>query len=67
MERRSSDQPERLFTVGHVAELLGISDRTVYRKIASQELVAVSIGRCRRIPNSAYEAYLKSLMRQSGR
>jgi excisionase family DNA binding protein len=65
MDRQSLGQPERLLTIDQVADWLAVSKRTVLRMIASQELVAVSVGRCRRVPESEYVAYMERLIRRS--
>ena len=51
----------RLLTVDQVAEVLQISRWTVYRLIWANDLRSVQIGRCRRIPRKALDAYLARL------
>jgi excisionase family DNA binding protein len=56
-------QPDaRLLTVDQVAELLQISRWSVYRLIWANDLRSVHIGRCRRIPKEALDAYLAHLI-----
>jgi excisionase family DNA binding protein len=52
----------RLLTVDQVSEVLQISRWTVYRLIWANELHAVQIGRCRRVPREALNAYLARLI-----
>ena len=49
-----------------VAELLGVSVRTVERMIASQEIPAARIRRCRRIPEAAVRALMAARERPAG-
>lgn len=55
----------RLLTVDQVAEVLQISRWTVYRLIWATDLHSVQIGRCRRIPRKALDAYLAWLTREA--
>lgn len=55
----------RLLTVDQVAEVLQISRWTVYRLIWANDLRSVQIGRCRRIPRKALDAYLARLTREA--
>jgi excisionase family DNA binding protein len=52
----------RLLTVDQVAELLQISRWSVYRLIWANDLRSVQIGRCRRVPREAIDAYLTHLI-----
>ena len=52
----------RLLTVDQVAELLQISRWSVYRLIWANDLRSVQIGRCRRVPQEALDAYLAQLI-----
>jgi excisionase family DNA binding protein len=52
----------RLLTVDQVAELLQISRWSVYRLIWANDLHSVHIGRCRRVPQEALDAYLAQLI-----
>ena len=52
----------RLLTVDQVAELLQISRWSVYRLIWANDLRSVQIGRCRRVPQEAVDAYLVQLI-----
>lgn len=48
---------ELLFTVGQVADRLGVSPSTVKRLIKSGELPSTKVGRARRVHRDALEAY----------
>lgn len=50
--------PERYLTVPEVAELLRVSKMTIYRLTERGEIRAVNVGRNRRIPKAALDAYL---------
>jgi excisionase family DNA binding protein len=50
----------RFLTVGEVAEMMRVSNMTVYRLVHSGELPAVRFGRSFRIPESAVEAAIVS-------
>lgn len=52
----------RLLTVDQVADVLQISRWTVYRLLWSNELHSVQIGRCRRVPQEALDAYVARLL-----
>lgn len=54
MSSRIADM--RFLTVGEVAELMRVSNMTVYRLVHSGELPAVRFGRSFRIPESAVVA-----------
>ena len=57
------DRPDaRLLTIDQVAELLQISRWSVYRLIWANDLRSVHIGRCRRVPKEALDAYLAQLI-----
>jgi excisionase family DNA binding protein len=47
-----------LLTVDETAEVVGLGKTKVYELIASGELEAVRIGRCRRVPVEAVKAYV---------
>lgn len=51
----------RLLTPIEVAEILGIGRTKVFELIASGELESVAIGRCRRVPTEALDAFLAGL------
>lgn len=51
-------EPIAYLKVREVAELLRVAPMTIYRLIERGELPAVQIGRSRRIPRSALDAYL---------
>jgi excisionase family DNA binding protein len=48
----------RLLTVAEVADLLRVSEMTVYRLITNHDLGATKIGRCWRVAADDLEAYL---------
>ncbi len=52
-DARDMDVTEALVTVAEAAVMLGLSERTVRRKIAANELPSVKSGRARLIPISA--------------
>jgi excisionase family DNA binding protein len=58
MSRDLSDV--RFLTVGEVAELMRVSNMTVYRLVHSGDLPAIRFGRSFRIPESAVEAVLQN-------
>ncbi len=49
---------ETFLTVREVARRLAVGRTTVYELIAKRELVAIRIGRARRIPESALERWI---------
>lgn len=49
-----------LLTVAEVADLLRVSDMTVYRLIRTGELPAVRVGRNYRVRESALDAFLEA-------
>jgi excisionase family DNA binding protein len=49
----------RFLTVAEVAELMRVSNMTVYRMVESGKLPAVRFGRSYRIPESALEAAIE--------
>ena len=49
----------RFLTVAEVAELMRVSNMTVYRLVHSGELPAIRFGRSFRIPETAVEAVLQ--------
>jgi excisionase family DNA binding protein len=55
----------RLLTVDQVAEMLQISRWSVYRLIWVNDLRSVQIGRCRRVPREALDAYLGQLISEA--
>jgi excisionase family DNA binding protein len=52
-----------LLTVAEAAELLSLGRSKVYEEIACGRLVAVKVGRARRVPRWAVDAYVKLLTR----
>jgi excisionase family DNA binding protein len=50
----------RLMSPGDVAEILGISVRTVSRLIDERRIDSVRVGRLNRIPETAVEAYIQA-------
>lgn len=66
-EQEGSAVPDRVLTVGEVAEALRVSNMTVYRLIRSGELVALRIGSNYRIRERDLEAYLETTTVQTDR
>ena len=56
----------RFLTVAEVAEMMRVSNMTVYRLVHSGELPAVRFGRSFRIPESAVVAAIKTPNRNVG-
>ena len=58
---RGTDQelPGRLLTVAEVADLLRVSNMTVYRLIKGGQLGAIRVGKNYRIPQDDLDAYLE--------
>lgn len=52
---------KRMLTAREVAEILGIGRTKVFELMASGELESVAIGRCRRAPIEALEAFVDGL------
>lgn len=52
-----------LFTPEHAAHKLDVGRTTVYALMAAGQLQSVKIGRCRRIPAAALEAYVNRLVK----
>lgn len=63
---RELDRPRVLYRVGDAAELLSVSRSRVYELIRSGQLVTVTVGRSRRVPGLALDAYVQRLMREGG-
>ena len=64
MSRDLSDV--RFLTVGEVADLMRVSNMTVYRLVHSGELPAIRFGRSFRIPETAVEAVLQIPVADAG-
>ena len=56
----------RFLTVAEVADMMRVSNMTVYRLVHAGELPAVRFGRSYRIPESAVEAAIAVPSRQVG-
>ena len=56
----------QLLTVSEVAEMLRVSDMTVYRLIKAGDLPAVRVGRSFRVSDSDVDAYLAARYTQAG-
>jgi len=56
--RRSPSVGDRLLTVGEVADLMRVSNMTVYRLIKSGSLAAIRVGKNYRIRESDVDRYL---------
>ncbi len=50
----------RFLTVAEVAEVMRVSNMTVYRLLHSGEMPAVRVGRSFRVPQDALEQYLRT-------
>ena len=59
---RAARPNSALLTVDQVADVLQISRWSVYRLIWTNDLRSVQIGRCRRVPKEALDAYLAQLI-----
>jgi excisionase family DNA binding protein len=57
---------ETFLTVKEVARRLAVGRTTVYELIAKRELVAIRIGRARRIPESALERWVAQQIQDQG-
>ena len=64
MSRDLSDV--RFLTVAEVADLMRVSNMTVYRLVHSGELPAIRFGRSFRIPETAVEAVLQIPVADAG-
>lgn len=60
-------EPERLYRIAEVQELLAVSRRTVFAMLADGRLDAVGEGRLTRIPASAITAYQTAARRSNRR
>jgi excisionase family DNA binding protein len=49
----------RLFKVPEVAEMLGVSEKLIWKKLACRELASVRLSRCVRIPAEAVDAWIE--------
>jgi excisionase family DNA binding protein len=58
--------PETFLTVKEVARRLAVGRTTVYELIAKRELVAIRIGRARRIPESALDRWIAQQVQDQG-
>lgn len=56
----------RFLTVAEVAEMLRVSNMTVYRLVNGSELAAVRVGRSYRIPEDAVDRYLAARYTEAG-
>jgi excisionase family DNA binding protein len=56
----------RFLTVGEVANVLRVSNMTVYRLINAGELPAVRVGRSFRLRESDLDAYLRAGLTKAG-
>lgn len=57
-------QGVKSLTVEQVMRFQQLSESTVYQQIRSKTLPSMKIGRCRRIPIAAYEAWVAKQMKQ---
>ncbi len=63
--RDAQQMTPRLLTFAETAQVLGISERTVKRLVAAQELASVRVLGAARIPLVVLEAYLERLVTES--
>ena len=59
MDRGTEGLPGRLMTVAEVADLLRVSNMTVYRLIKGGQMGAIRVGKNYRIPQADLDAYLE--------
>ncbi|MDQ6615175.1 MAG: helix-turn-helix domain-containing protein [Actinomycetota bacterium] len=62
----SSESRSRFVTVGEVANLLRVSNMTVYRLVQSGQLPAIRVGRSYRIRDDDVDKYLAAQYTQAG-
>lgn len=62
----TNESRSRFVTVGEVAELLRVSNMTVYRLVQAGELPAVRVGRSYRIREEDVDRYLAASFTQAG-
>lgn len=67
VQRQAADTlvPRTAYTVEEAAQSLGCSRAHLYRAIAAGSLVSIKIGRLRRIPVQALEAFLATPLEES--
>ena len=63
----SQTTPRRMLTVEQAAEALGIGRTTTFALVKSGELESVLIGRLRRVPADAIDAYTARLEAEQAR
>ena len=51
---------EQMLTVAEVAEILRVSERTIYNLLEAGDLRGVRVGRSWRIPKEALEEFIKT-------
>lgn len=68
MQRTSRDlgRPPALYRIDDAAALLSVSKSRVYELIRSGQLGSVTVGKSRRVPAVAVDAYVTRLMREGG-
>jgi len=59
-----SVNPPALLTVPATADRLSVSRATVYNLIADRALESVKVGRSRRVPSDAIDAYIAGLRKR---
>jgi excisionase family DNA binding protein len=62
----SNESRSRFVTVGEVANLLRVSNMTVYRLVQSGQLPAIRVGRSYRIRDDDVDKYLAAQYTQAG-
>lgn len=60
MAQDRDSMPGQLLTVAEVADLLRVSNMTVYRLIKAGQIGAIRVGKNYRIPQADLDAYLES-------
>jgi len=58
--KRRAMTSQLLYTVEQAAQVLAISRSSLYRLIASKEIVTIGIGRSRRVSHQALEGFIKA-------
>jgi len=56
---RTGDESPHFMNVRQVAELLGVSDRTIYQAIKTQGLPAIRVRRYWRIPSAKFDVWVE--------
>jgi excisionase family DNA binding protein len=54
-----------MYTVGEAAERLGLGRTLVYRLVLRGTIKSVTVGRCRRVPAQALEAFVQERLAET--